>query len=60
MENALEQYVAAEFGKKRWHRINHLCTTCLKTYMSKRKITKDDLWDVKNYIEPGKKMRGHQ
>ena len=28
--------------------------------MSKRKITKDDLWDVKNYIEPGKKMRGHQ
>ena len=48
--SVLERYVEA-MGKKLLHKINHLCTTCLKTCTNKRKVTKffatNNLKDVK-------------
>ena len=53
--NALQQYVEAESGKKMHHKINHLCSTCLKTCLISRRITKffakDELEDVKNSLQ---------
>ena len=53
--NALQQYVEAESGKKMRHKINHLCSTCLKTCSTSRRITKffakDELEDVKNSLQ---------
>ena len=36
--NALQQYVEAESGKKMRHKINHLCSTCLKTCSTRRPV----------------------
>ena len=53
--SVLERYVEAEMGKRLLHKINHLCTTCLKTCTNKRKVTKffatNDLEDVKKSIQ---------
>jgi hypothetical protein len=52
---ALQKYIEAELGKKDCHKINHLCSTCLKTCLTNRRITKffgkDELGDVKNILE---------
>ena len=37
--HAIEKYVEAELNKSRY-KINNLCTTCFKTCLSKRKLTK--------------------
>ena len=51
--SVLERHVEA-MGKKLLHKINHLCTTCLKTCTNKRKVTKffatNNLKDVKKSI----------
>ena len=53
--SALQQYVEAELGKKIRHKINHLCSTCLKKCSMNRKITKffakDELDDLKNSLQ---------
>ena len=52
--SVLERYVEA-ISKKLLHKINHLCTTCLKTCTNKRKVTKffatNNLKDVKKSIQ---------
>ena len=54
--SALQQCIEAELGKKCRHKINHLCSICLKICSTNRKITK---FFAKNELEDVKKSLQH-